>query len=102
MSENVGELTDEQQAALSALTGAVVNGPCATFDMVQGQVGVATVFAPYFRTNRSTANPNGVDLARLTTVLGELVTLGIASTGVSGGVTYYGLTRPGWTCPLIS
>ena len=101
MPENVGELTDEQQAALSALTGAVGNSRCATFDAVQGQVGVASTWAGYFRVARSSANPNGVDLARLRTVLGELVTLGLAATGTVSGTTYWGLTRPGWTCPLL-
>lgn len=102
MPENVSQLTDEQEAALSALTGAVVNGPCATFDMIQGQVGMATTWYGYFRVARSAANPNGVNLSRLATVLGELVTLGLATTGTVNGVTYYGLTRPGWTCPLLS
>jgi len=102
MPESQGELTYRQQAALSALTGAVGNQRCATLDAIQGQVGVATTWAGYFRVVPSATYPNGVDLATLRTVLGELVTLGLAATGTVGGTTYWGLTRPGWTCPLLT
>lgn len=102
MPENVSQLTDLQQAALSALTGAVVNSPCCTFDAIQGQVGVATTWDGYFRVARSAVNPNGVNLAALNATLNELVTLGLATTGTVNGVNYWGLTREGWRCPLIS
>lgn len=98
----ISTLTNAQEAAFSAVNGACLNSPCATFDAIQGQVGVATVWAQWFRVARSQANPNGVNLAALQTAVNELVALGLVATGVSGGVTYYGLTRPDWTCPLIS
>lgn len=98
----VSTLTDPQEAAFSAVNGACLNSPCATFDAIVGQVGVATVWDGWFRVARSSANPNGVDLAALQTAVNELVALGLVRTGVVSGVTYYGLARAGQTCPLIS
>lgn len=95
-------LTDAQEAAFSAVNGACINSPCCTFDAIQGQVGVATVWDGWFRVARSQANPNGVDLAALQTAVNELVALGLVRTGVVGGVTYYGRAIPGQTCSLIS